>query len=194
MSPKYEPSILVSPPVNTWWKCARLTEGHVQVLPCMHLLYRIVKNLGNLQYTLSAASCFVVMVGSGLSSTTMLVATRVISQLVLRRDWLGQAIGDLTRRTVELRERRLCPCGYLSPLFSGPAEELINWTRWGKPWCLRRNRRSLVRGCETTIRGDIFTVQKIRLVESRGAVCRPHQFLLIKDISQKSKPCITVIG
>ena len=57
-----------------------------------------------------------------------------------------------------------------------------------------RNRGSPVRGCETTISCDIcrsqrtrLTVQKIQLVESRGAVCRPHQFLLMEGYFAQSK-------
>ena len=64
----------------------------------------------------------------------------------------------------------------------------------GRVLVFSRNRGSPVRGCETTISCDIcrsertrLTVQKIQLVESRGAVCRPHQFLLMEGYFAQSK-------
>ena len=93
-------------------------------------------------------------------------------------------------KIVKLEERRLCPCVsqntpvLIAHQFDTPGRVLVS----------SRNRGSPVRGCETTISCDIcrsqrtrLTVQKIQLVESRGAVCRPHQFLLMEGYFAQSK-------
>ena len=93
-------------------------------------------------------------------------------------------------KIVKLEERRLCPCVsqntpvLIAHQFDTPGRVLV----------FSRNRGSPVRGCETTISCDIcrsqrtrLTVQKTQLVESRGAVCRPHQFLLMEGYFAQSK-------
>ena len=186
---------------NTWWKFARVTEGHVQVLPCIHSRYRIVKKLGDLQYTLSAAPCVVVMVTSasttvlvmvGSARTTVWVATRVISQLGL---WRLTGSGHWrSYKTVKLEERRLCSCIH-------PSSSLINSTHRVESWCLAETGDLL---CEGAKQQSAVTFAGPK---GRGSQCRRYSWWRVevqcvvhtsscwwKDISHKVRPCIIVIG
>ena len=169
---------------NTWWKFARVTEGHVQVLPCMHSRYRIVKKLGDLHYTLSAAPCFV---DNRLSGNPSHQSAGTVERLTGSGHWRSY-------KTVKLEEWRLCSCIH-------PSSSLINSTHRVESWCLAETGDLL---CEGAKQQSAVTFAGPK---GRGSQCRRYSWWRVevqcvvhtsscwwKDISHKVRPCIIVIG